>query len=822
MSDVMKRPRWASRLALAMSALLVLAACGTTDPIDPCAADPSLCQSGPDTTAQFFGNLPSWQAFAQPDSVAHNDLNVAGDTLPITEEIVDSVPVFGANGIDSILTNVRYVCQSKPYTLSDTPDQIVMYDPNRSILYAGAMIQGKSHKNQVGSLQGLQIAERNPITVSIPDLPTGANQRTVFPTQGNVDSVRGEMIGSAVANDLATPSSSHFEMASYHSEASFALSSKLSARYLRFEGTASGSTSRGVSETTVTAHYTEKMYTVTVEPPVGGFFSEDFTNEVLANYVGQKLIGPDNLPVYISEIVYGRSMMFSVTSSASESQIRAAMQASYDGLVNSGSGSIDVQHKTVLQNSRIAITSLGGPAAATQAMIQSGDWTQYFTHTAQLSEAVPISYTFTNVGDGSVAAVTEATSYNITTCDPKPLVPGVFDFQTLQTMTVPLSPGYSTYYGDVDGDGRGDMIFNERAGAVNNLAVAFGQADGSFSTPSSADSTTEHPTGGWSLYDDVLIGDFNHDTYADVMLNRKDSLNLFYVALSNGDGTFTWGSQQQHPMKGWGSYKTLIADVDLVNGDDLIWNIVSGGQNRTYVGLSNGDGTFDLTGGAQDQIGTCCWSGTDVFTGDVNGDGLIDMMYSRTDANDNANWMALGHGDGTFDTSDQAFTHYGGPGWADYKALTGDINGDHITDLIWVADARSTIPIHRAMGIVTTGLLDKQSWQHVPDSANGTGPFELRMGDVDGDFDTDIILVDLDGTNNRPVNTNGAKIWVGLATDDQLGIRFDFKPVEQIHPQQDTWGQYEVHVMDVNGDHKVDVVIHHNATPHRIYVALAK
>ena len=135
---------------------VLLASCGTDSITNPnCATDPSVCPPSADTVAQYLGGLPSWRAFAQPDTVSRNELNVAGDTLPIQEQFVDSVPVFGTNGLDSILTNVRYVCQSKPYSISDTPDQLVMYDPNRSILYAGAMIQGASHKNPVGSLLGL-------------------------------------------------------------------------------------------------------------------------------------------------------------------------------------------------------------------------------------------------------------------------------------------------------------------------------------------------------------------------------------------------------------------------------------------------------------------------------------------------------------------------------------------------------------------------------------------------------------------------------------------------------------------------------------------
>ena len=141
--------------------------------------------------------------------------------------------------------------------------------------------------------------------------------------------------------------------------------------------------------------------------------------------------------------------------------------------------------------------------------------------------------------------------------------------------------------------------------------------------------------------------------------------------------------------------------------------------------------------------------------------------------------------------------------------------------MVWIADARSDVPIHRGIANAN-GVFTKLPWQHVPDSADAAGPYEVRMGDVDADGDSDIVMVDLDSSNNRPVLTNRARIWVGLGTDDNLGIRFDFTPVDQLHPVQTTWGQYEVEVLDVNGDGKADLLMHWNSSPHHIYVALAK
>lgn len=820
--------------AVVLVALLLLGGCGSEDSATApsCATDPSLCPpgEGPGVEA-FLQSLPSWQSFANPDTVFRNEVVAEADTLPAVETVVDSVPVFDDTGVSRWDTEVRYVCQARPFTISDAPERIIMFDPNRSILYAGALLQGRSRK-ELGSLLALRIAERRPITVSIPDLPTGANQRQVIPTQGNVESARGEMIGDAVKDDLATPSSSTFKMESYHSERSFALSAGLSGRYLGFEGNASGSLAREVAETTVTAHYYERMYTVTVEPPTEGFFSDDLTPDVLDAYVDQGVIGPDNLPIYVSEIVYGRMMMFSVTSTATAQEIRSAMQASYNTFTGSVSGSLDQRSRAVLENSRIAITAVGGSGEASAAMIRSGDWSEYFASSVELSQAVPLSYTFTNVGDGSIAAVTEATDYTINECFPRPIVPGTFEvLETPQDLTVPLDPGYETVWGDVNGDGREDMIFHYTTGSTNEVAVALAGAGGSFSVQA-AQAATVTPAEGWSTFDQVLAGDFDGDGNDDLVFNRLESENAFYVALSNGNGTFRWGERQQRTNTGWGNFRLYAADVDNANGVDLVWNSSGGGANRTYVALSAGDGTFDLTSAPMDQVGTANWNGTDFFLGDVNGDGFIDLIHSRTRDDDNANWVSIGRGDGTFNMGDGAFTAYGSRGWGDYQTLAGDMNGDRLTDLFFIADRRGGpgnlgIPVHRATGTGSGRFAIQSPWHRVPNEADGAGPYELRAGDVDADGDSDLIMVDLDSSNNKTGDGSAppadrARIWVGLGTVDQVGVRFDFSPRDQYHPAREVWGQYAVHVADVNGDGKTDVILHWNTSPHRVYVGLAR
>jgi hypothetical protein len=382
----------------------------------------------------FFEELPSWEEFSPPLDDEHSQLpmeeadcpngEIVGDNCEETEEVND-VPVEDENGI--VLGHEDYVCicTTKKYNMVDTPEKLVMLSPDVELLWPGALIQGKSHRDGLGSLLGLPIRERNPLMVSIPALAT-------------VQQAVGSMIGNASDQELVTPSTISFEMKTYNSEEEFALSLGMSARYLKFSATADVEVDTSVVKTTVAVKLYQKMFEVVVEPPQTpmDFFSDVFTPEVLQQQVDMGRIGADNLPVYVSNIVYGRIMMFTFTSTESETDIKAALTAAYEGTGVSGSLDLDTNYRKILSEGQVSITSLGGNASATAAMITSGDWRSYFHErvctdpgdettcayvpgNAPLSSAAPLSYTFRNLVDGSIAARTrhsfEPVSTNSTT-----------------------------------------------------------------------------------------------------------------------------------------------------------------------------------------------------------------------------------------------------------------------------------------------------------------------------------------------------------------------------------------------------------------------
>jgi hypothetical protein len=415
------------RLTAAALAAMAMASCGgdsdTPAPVEPAppATEPTPAPvqpaptpvqpappSGQTTVNAYLQTLPSWAQFSpeRPDQQPTPNPQTA--------------PVPSSERIDSAAGSTQYNCVTRKMTMADTPEKIVMFSPDRELLWPGALLQGASHRDPLGSLRGLPIRERAPIRLSIPSLASATNFRTVeAPDMAGVNRAIGEMIGAA-SGQLATPSSIQFTLRDYTSDESFALQAGMSGKYMGFRASASASVANRANERTVMVHFVEKMFEVVVEPPQtpAALFSADFTKQRLDEQIALGRIGPSNIPVYVSNVVYGRMMAFTFTSTASVSDIKAALNAAYSGFGASISADVKAAYKKTISEGRISITSVGGPSVATVAMIASGEWQDYFRQTASLSTAYPISYTFRNLGDGSIAKVTETSEYEIKECAP--------------------------------------------------------------------------------------------------------------------------------------------------------------------------------------------------------------------------------------------------------------------------------------------------------------------------------------------------------------------------------------------------------------------
>lgn len=796
--------------SLAGTMILALAmGCGET-PVDP--------PVGVDENVdEFLNTLPTWAAYTADVNGPDSPPAPTGEPEEDLPDEVVAVQEYEEDGTVTVIPDVTYQCTSTPYSITTNPSEIVMYNPDVAILWPGALIQGKSRKS-LGSLLGIPIAERTPIRISIPSFATGDNFRVVDnPNEATVASAWGEIVGNATESGLAAASAIDFEMNTYHSESYFSLSTGISGSYFGFSASASGDLSRSAAETTVTANFIQRMFTVAVGEPQtpGAFFSSDFTEAKLQEQVALGRMGADNIPIYVSEVVYGRMMAFSMTSSASESDIRGTIQAAYDGIGVDVEFSLTARQRKILSESKIAVTSVGGNGQATLDVIRSGNWADYFTDEAPLSSAAPLSYTFRNLGDGSIAGVTESTNYDITECRAIPATPGTFAFLDAQVETAPFSGGVQTRIGDVNGDGRTDMIWNQLQQGTNQLFVGISAGDGTFAF-SAPFVHPESPVEGWGRYT-VDVAFVNDDDFADLVWNSldddnpADGVNKTYIGLGNGDGTFATPSVRTHTANGWGAYDLLVGDAMGPTGvgdglDDLVWVRWNTASLGVYGGMSLGNSQFDLRPFRSLSSGT--WAGYDLVQANVDGDGDMDFVLNRRgSANDTYTVRSAG---------DDTWTLHGNhanPGvttWGNYAVRAGDVTGLGSQALIWADTAgvqnNTSVGMWNGTGYTFTPL-DGAQYRSVNDP-----PLHIEVGDVDGDGDADIIWSARAGPANRT--------YVSLGKGDGT---FDYSALSQLHPDdQANWSQYQMYLGDVNGDGRDDIIWNWPAATNRIYTAIGK
>ena len=157
--------------------------------------------------------------------------------------------------------------------------------------------------------------------------------------------------------------------------------------------------------------------------------------------------------------------------------------------------------------------------------------------------------------------------------------------------------------------------------------------------------------------------------------------------LSNGDGTYTASTYSAPATTGYGvGWRMTTGDV---NGDGLTDMIAyyigqGAGQGVHIVPyISNGDGTF-TTGTYNAPFIAGYGVGWDITTGDSNGDGRTDLIahYIGSSANNGMHIVPFtSNGNGTFSPGTYnaiATTGYA-TGW---KIAPGDANGDGLTDMV--------------------------------------------------------------------------------------------------------------------------------------------
>src|ERR1700759_3050116 len=279
--------------------------------------------------------------------------------------------------------------------------------------------------------------------------------------------------------------------------------------------------------------------------------------------------------------------------------------------------------------------------------------------------------------------------------------------------------------GDFDGDGKSDLlVVGDSLGDVNSYTVSIWQTNGT--QPATVTPVEQvSKSGGWQPF---LLGDFNGDGKTDISFisNAPDASNLNQIAIWLMDGTHIASSADVGGINR-AQGQAVVGAADF-NGDGKTDFLLENGSHDISVWLMNGTTvqSNNVIGNLNEAGG---WQLAQIRTGDFNGDGKADLLFTNTITNGIAVWETDGP---QITAAGQAGVL--GSGW--HFADVGDFNGDGKSDLLFINDSTHGVAVWLMNG--TQPIFGAQVGTMDP-GFSYVGPGQ-GLQDLNGDHKSDILF----------------------------------------------------------------------------------
>ena len=300
--------------------------------------------------------------------------------------------------------------------------------------------------------------------------------------------------------------------------------------------------------------------------------------------------------------------------------------------------------------------------------------------------------------------------------------------------------------GDVNGDGILDLIQSNGALSISDggipetlsdgaMNVWIGKGDGTFTLPANGSSYVTDAGG----FQGIVLGDFNSDGNVDI---AQLSESYKQVSLFAGDGKGSFHGAQM--LSSTTDTIPQSSGIGLVAAGDLQGKGFSSGiyldyaQENLVTGVGDGKGNFTWVNALPaSDVSTVAY--IQPVAADLNGDGKADILLVGGTGTLS---VAFSNGDGTFQTpkSLNLPTLSCELGYA----AVGDINGDHIPDIVvpYPGDGICSATVNVGSGYFVLLGSGNGSFAAPVFTSYGTELYSATLGDVNNDGKVDLVLDD--------------------------------------------------------------------------------
>jgi hypothetical protein len=295
--------------------------------------------------------------------------------------------------------------------------------------------------------------------------------------------------------------------------------------------------------------------------------------------------------------------------------------------------------------------------------------------------------------------------------------------------------------GDLDQDGRVDLVVPSPQNLSTSFQVRLGTGDGGFPTGVSY-STGQRPHRS-------ALADMNNDGALDVAVTSEGS-NTVSVYLGNGSG-------QLGPAivvaTGIGPIPVAMADLDADGRQDLLVAEGSFGQASYRLHSYLGTGFDGLVASGVHAVAS---EPEDVAAGDLEGDGDLDLVS----ANETSKTVSvlIGNGLGSFGTATEYSTGSGRP----VSIALADLDADAALDAVLALSNSDHVAVLLGTGVAGFGSAST--------FATGESPEDALALDLDGDSAPDIVVANRDSDDLSVLLGSGSGTF-GPATAYATGTR---------------------------------------------------